>query len=119
MAKNRLNDIVMEIYRELYANCVNPVNFDLLVAASDVDEQGRKVIPYLDYEIDADLFDEIVTKIMKRHRLKQHQKTIVKWNVYMGCSPKTIHKDDVRASVTDSAEDLTATFEAKYVTTNE
>lgn len=115
MARSRLSDIIMKIYRELYANCTTPVDFDLLVAASEVDEEGKKIIPYMDYEIDSDLFDEIVNKIMKKHRLKQGERSIVKWNVYLGCSPKTINKNDVRMSVTDGVESLTTTVPVECI----
>lgn len=99
--EKRFNDILFEIYRELYANCTTPVDFDLLVEAAEYNEEGRKIIPYEDYEIDSDLFDSIVNKIIKKHRLNAHDRGAMRFNVYLGCSPKTISRD-IRDCVTDT-----------------
>ena len=55
--KKSLKNIVFDIYRELYANSEPKADFDILVENAEIMSDGRKYIPYNDYEIDGDLMD--------------------------------------------------------------
>lgn len=87
----KLNEIILDIYRELYANCTVPCDFDKLVEEAEIGDDGRKIIPYDEYEIDDDLMQSIVEKKMSAHRLKKWEKDKVRFNVYLGVSPKSIN----------------------------
>ena len=58
--KQSLKNIVFDIYRELYENSEPKADFDFLVENAEIMSDGRKYIPYNDYEIDGDLMDEMV-----------------------------------------------------------
>lgn len=90
--KKTLKDIVFDIYRELYSNSDPPASFDDLYENAIIDEQGRKNIDYLSYEIDDELMNEIIEKHCKDNKLKDKEKSAIKINVYLGCSPKSKRK---------------------------
>ena len=90
MKMDKMNKLIMETYTELYANCTTPVDFGLLVAAAECDENGRKMIPFDKYFIDGKLFDKIVEEKMKKAKLKKEERKLFKISVYLGCSPTTI-----------------------------
>ena len=87
-------EIVFDIYRELYANSEPKADFDLLVENAEIMSDGRKYIPYNDYEIDGDLMDEIIHKHMIRNRLNKFDKQAIRIEVLLGCSPKTKLKNE-------------------------
>lgn len=88
-SNKKLGEIVMEILRVLYANSSPKCNFDMLVENSPIGEDGRKQIPYDDYEINEDLMRSIVNTYIKKNRLTKREQDIIKFNVYLGPSPKT------------------------------
>lgn len=85
--KEKLQNLVMETYRELYANCTVPVSFDELVEKAELDDNGRKIIPYNEYFIDKSLYDTIVERQMKTMRLTKSEKDAFKFEMYLGCGP--------------------------------
>ena len=87
--KKTLKDIVFDIYRELYLNSEPSADFDKLVETADILPDGRKDIHYENYEIDGELMDEIVEKHLKENKLSHKDRGAVKFEVYLGASPKT------------------------------
>lgn len=92
--KSKLEKLIFDTYTELYANCTTPADFDLLVAAADLDEHGRKIIPYERYFISEKLFDEIVKRNMSKMRLNDSDKGAFRLAMYLGCSPMTIEEKE-------------------------
>lgn len=93
--KKTLKDIVFDIYRELYANSEPKADFDELLESAEILPDGRKFIRYEDYEIDGKLMDDIVEKHLKENKLSRKDRGAVKFEVYLGASPKTkIEKDE-------------------------
>ena len=93
MAKKNLDNAMMHCYRELYANATPPASFDELLNNATVNEKGQKVIPFLDYEIEEDMFEEIVTDTIKIYKInKSFLKQAFRFTIMMGCSPKFIRK---------------------------
>ena len=88
MKKDKINDVIMQIYRKLYAASTPPADFDLLVEESPLNEHGQKVIPYDQYEIDQKLFDDIIEEILTDTRIPKYMKNRIKTTVLLGCSPK-------------------------------
>ena len=93
--KKSLKDIVFDIYRELYINAEPSADFDKLLESADILLDGRKDIHYENYEIDDELMDEIVEKHLVENKLSRRERGAVKFEVYLGASPKTkIRKDE-------------------------
>lgn len=83
-----LYKIIMNILKELYENSTPKGNFDELVNNAPVMEDGRKYIPFNDYEIEKDIMKNIVNCHMKAHRLSKYEQDIVRCEVYLGPSPR-------------------------------
>lgn len=80
--------LMMECYRELFEKSEPPADFDELVANATINEQGQKVIPFNDHEIDHDLLLEIIDKHSKKLRTKW-KRQVFKSSILLGCSPKS------------------------------
>lgn len=91
--KKELKDVLFDIYRELYSKSTPSADFDELYETAPLDEMGRKVIDFTSYEIDGDLMDEIIKKHCKENRLRKIEINSIRFNVYLGCSPKTRRKE--------------------------
>jgi hypothetical protein len=84
-----IDKAIMHCYRELYANATPPASFDELLENATVNEQGQKVIPFLDYEIEEDVFEEIVADTIKVYKInRSYLKQSFRFTIMMGCSPK-------------------------------
>jgi len=84
-----IDKAIMHCYRELYANATPPASFDELLDSATVNEQGQKVIPFLDYEIDQDVFEDIVADTIDVYKIKKsYLKKSFRFTILMGCSPK-------------------------------
>ena len=84
-----IDKAIMHCYRELYANATPPASFDELLENATVNEQGQKVIPFLDYEIEEDVFEDIVADTIKVYKInKSYLKQSFRFTILMGCSPK-------------------------------
>ena len=95
MAKKTVRDVMLDIYRELYSKATPSVNFDELVANAEVDESGRKIIPYMDYYLDDDEYTSIVNKYLKRyHRRDSGFLKAIEFEAYLGCGPTSHKKKD-------------------------
>ena len=96
MAKKKkdLKEILFDIYRDLYANSEPKADFDELVNNAEVDSEGRKIIPYNDYEIDDELMDRIVETHLRANRLSSIDRGRLKISVYLGCGPRTKFKEE-------------------------
>lgn len=88
----KLTDIVYEIYREMYLQSQPPADFDKLVADATLDDQGKKVIPFMSHEIDIEVYDKILSDILDKHNVKATDRIRISINVSLGCSPKFIQK---------------------------
>jgi hypothetical protein len=84
---DKLNTILHDCYREMYANADPKADFDVLVEKAETNELGQKVIPFNDYLIDRDVFQEI----LDRHRKKikpTYLRKAFRIAIVLGCSPK-------------------------------
>jgi hypothetical protein len=94
MKEKKLEKLVLDIYRELYKNSTPSADFDELLKNATIDERGEKIIPFMDYYIDKEKFDEIVENKLKTVKLDEWYKRGVRFNVYLGCSPTSLKKDE-------------------------
>lgn len=86
--QKRIEETIMQIYRELYAASDPPVDFDLLIEESPLNEQGQRVIPYDNYEIDQKLFESIMEEALKKLRTSKYMKDSIRRSILLGCSPR-------------------------------
>ena len=88
MTKEQRNyNVVMDTYRALYRASTPSADFDKLVEEAELDEDGRKVIPFENYIVEPSKMDEIIMEQAKKGKLTKHETELLKTQVYLGCSP--------------------------------
>lgn len=86
--KQKMNKILWNIYRDVYA-CSNPsISFDTLYRQSRLDDKGNKIIPCNEYEIEGELLDDIVKYHLLQYGIDNKMKTEIMLQVYLGYIPK-------------------------------
>ena len=88
--KKRIENAMLDCYRELFANSTPKGDFDKLMEEASTNEFGQKVIPFMDYEIDEKDFDTILQKYVddKLLKLSKYEKRRFSISIHLGCSPK-------------------------------
>ena len=89
MKETKVQKIIWDIYKELYANSEPSCGFDELVNSAEKNEKEEKIIPFENYFIDQKLMDEIIEKHLKNKRLTKLAKNSIKFNIYLGVSPRS------------------------------
>jgi len=78
----------MECYRILFYKSTPSADFEKLMEEADVNEDGQKVINFMDYEIDEEVYDVIVESIIRKYKFKGYKIQQFKTTIALGCSPK-------------------------------
>lgn len=102
------NELEMDGYKALYFAATPSVDFEKLVneCRKYIDDAGkvhfvdvplndeecakkgwRKDIGYMDYELDEDIYHQIVEDKIKEHKLKGYRAEAFKNTMYLGCGP--------------------------------
>ncbi len=81
---------LLECYRRLFKQATPSADFDLLCENATLDEQGRKIIPFLDYELEDGKFKQIISEVIKEYKIKPSRKKAFELTILLGCSPKTL-----------------------------
>lgn len=91
MRKKKLTDgdILMEIYRNVYAVAKPPANFDELMANAEINKEGQKVIKFMDYECEEAVMQRILDETMDKYKVKDYRRKQFSFSFWLGCSPKT------------------------------
>lgn len=91
MRKKKLTDgdILMEIYRNVYAVAEPPANFDELMANAEINKEGQKVIKFMDYECEEAVMQRILDETMDKYKVKDYRRKQFSFSFWLGCSPKT------------------------------
>ena len=84
---NKTDKLIMDCYRELFANSEPKADFDELMANATINEHGQKEIPFTDYEIKPDKFNEILDKYKNQIKPKR-KRQMFENTINLGCSPK-------------------------------
>lgn len=84
MAKNSLNDIILECYREVYKQTTPPADIDEIIKSGE----GNQERWFMNYEISEHLYNEIITSVIMKHKLTKWQKAVIERSCLLGCSPK-------------------------------
>jgi hypothetical protein len=82
-------EILLEIYRKVYAVSEPPADFDELVANAELNERGEKVIKFLEYECEHDTMQAILDEAIAKYKIKGHRAKAFQFSFWLGCSPKT------------------------------
>ena len=85
---NKEEKLMMDCYRELFANSEPPADFNELMENATVNKRGEKEIPFNDHEIDKDLLYGIIDKHAKKLKPKWKQQPF-RNAILLGCSPRT------------------------------
>lgn len=88
MKETKEQKIIWDIYRELYKASTPSADFDELVNSAEKNELGQKIIPFNDYEISLEDYQEIIERNLKGQRLTKLKKQAIKNSVALGCSPR-------------------------------
>jgi len=90
---NKVEQSIWDCLVELYANSTPPADFNKLVEEAETNDEGQKVIHFMDYEIERGQMEEIVdkhrSKLLKGSRNKRLHEQTFNFSIYLGCSPKT------------------------------
>ena len=89
-ATNKEELALLECYRRLFKQATPSADFDLLCENATLDEQGRKIIPFLDYELEDGKFKQTLSEVIKEYKIKPLRKKAFEITILLGCSPKTI-----------------------------
>ena len=91
MRKKKLTDgdILMEIYRNVYAVAEPPANFDELMANAEINKEGQKVIKFMDHECEEAVMQRILDETMDKYKVKDYRRKQFSFSFWLGCSPKT------------------------------
>ena len=89
----KLKQAVFACYAELYENATPKADFYELMENSPKNERGQIDIPFMDYSIEAEKYDEILEKFVNDKKLKMTnaEKSDFRVTINLGCSPKTTH----------------------------
>ena len=86
--KKNKNDLILnELYRESFAASTPKGDWDKMLEDAELDEFGRKVIPYMDYYCPQEKLEEIFESVMKKYKVKSDMKKAFSFNFWLGCSP--------------------------------
>ena len=84
----KIDDVMTSIYTELYAVSEPSVSWNYLIESAELNEQGQKIIPYNDYQINQETYEEIVKRHLKELKVPKWRKEAVSRGILLGCSPK-------------------------------
>lgn len=87
--KKDLSSILHDVYVDLYKNAEPSEDFDYLVENAAIGDDGKKIIPYNDYEIDDTIMDNIVNYHIKGNKLSESDASSIRFYAYLGCSPRS------------------------------
>ena len=82
-------EIMCEMYRRAYAASTPVGDFDALVENASINEFGQKVIPYLKYECEQEVMDQIIADVLKEYKVPKRRHQLFRNSFMLGCSPKT------------------------------
>lgn len=85
-------EIMSEMYRRAYAASTPVGDFDAMVQNAPSNEFGQKVIPYLKYECEQEVMEQIIIDVLKEYKVPKRRHELFRNSFMLGCSPKTKQK---------------------------
>lgn len=90
---HRDEKILHELYRRAFDQSTPKGDFDQLMENAEINQWGQKVIPYMDYECEEEVLQNIFESVMKEFRVPVPRRKAFSFHFYLGCSPKTKRKE--------------------------
>jgi hypothetical protein len=88
-ATNKEEKAIHECYVRLFKESEPSVDFNTLMLEAKINDKGEKIIPFEDYEITLEKYDEIVDSIINEYDIKpEYSVKMFKTTIALGCSPK-------------------------------
>lgn len=95
-SEKKFKEIYTNCMRELYANSIGldgkPGDWDNLLATAEKNDEGKLIIPFMDYYLPREKFDAIYNKHCKIKGLSPFVLKSLSFHIYLGASP-TSHND--------------------------
>lgn len=88
VAITKEQQIIWDIYRDLYKESTPNADFDKLVEEAPINSIGQKDIGFMNHTISESKFDEILDKHLKCSRITKLKQLMIRNTVLLGCSPK-------------------------------
>jgi hypothetical protein len=88
VAITKEQQIIWDIYRDLYKEATPNADFDKLVKEAPTNSIGQKDIGFMNYEIPESKFNEILDRHLKGRRITKLKQRMLRNTVLLGCSPK-------------------------------
>jgi hypothetical protein len=88
VAITKEQQIIWDIYRDLYKESTPNADFDKLVEEAPTNSVGQKDIGFMNYEIPESKFNEILDRHLKGRRITKLKQRMLRNTVLLGCSPK-------------------------------
>jgi len=84
-SNEKLMNICLEIYKELYIHSEPSADFDKLI------ENKITKVPdwFMKFYIETEKMEEIINKITKKHKLTKKEYMKIKTEIFLGCSPNS------------------------------
>jgi len=84
----KIDKVMTDIYQELYEKSTPKGDFHMMVQNAKLNEFGQKIIPFNEYEIEENVFEEIIEKHLKATKFVAYIKKSITRGILLGCSPK-------------------------------
>jgi hypothetical protein len=90
--EKKYNEAMMLCYTELYKQSTPSADFQELIDNATINESGQKEIPFLNYEIEEEVCDNIIDSVIKKYKFKNWEAKSFRTSIILGCSPKFTKK---------------------------
>jgi len=88
--KDKNDQILHEMYKLAFAASEPPADFDKLMEEAELNDEGKKVIPYMNHECKREVLEEIFNSTLKKYKIKNPRVvSAFSFHFWLGCSPKT------------------------------
>jgi len=89
MNKDKVTEAIEEFYIEIYKISEPTADFKELVENAIIDKKGNKHIPFNDYVVDKNKFNELAESIRKKYKLRSKwEKDTYSFHCHLGPTPK-------------------------------
>jgi len=83
-SKEKLWDVCMDVYRDMYKQSTPKADFDHLIEIGTT----KQPIWFMKYELGMEESEAILNHHCKSNKLTKHETSLVSREVYLGCAPK-------------------------------
>lgn len=79
---------IHECYHRLFQASTPKGDFYKMLEEAEINDQGQKIIPFENYELEYNTFQNILENCIKEFKIPKHAKQSFSTTIYLGCSPK-------------------------------